>query len=152
CGGLTILTSSPYALCHQLSNGAEVSIMPPPQAAINAGSGPRNPSTLTADSLSARFDPNVVAKIRQPAETAAITAASWSAMCAGVQKVSRPTDMCQEMSQYSPTITEVVASIIDQTYQGIVSMRDAAPTRSAIRGAATAEEVGEIALAIGVSP
>src|SRR5256885_12009280 len=24
CGGLTIFTSSPYALCHQLSNGAEV--------------------------------------------------------------------------------------------------------------------------------
>ena len=29
--------------------------------------------------------------------------------CAGVQKVSRPMDMCHEMSQYTPTITHSAA-------------------------------------------
>src|SRR2546421_12823321 len=47
CGGLTIFTSSPYALCHQLSNGAEVSIAMQPHVAINAPSGPRNPQIFT---------------------------------------------------------------------------------------------------------
>src|SRR2546421_8352003 len=47
CGGLTIFTSSPYALCHQLSNGAEVSIAMQPHVAINAPSGPRNPPIFT---------------------------------------------------------------------------------------------------------
>ena len=31
CGGLRILTSRPYALCHQSSKGAEVSIAMAPQ-------------------------------------------------------------------------------------------------------------------------
>ena len=29
--------------------------------------------------------------------------------CAGVQNVSRPIDMCHEMSQYTPTITHAAA-------------------------------------------
>jgi hypothetical protein len=52
CGGLMILTSSPYALCHQLSNGADVSIASAPQTQTHAPSGARNPqnSTLCARS------------------------------------------------------------------------------------------------------
>ena len=34
-----IFTSSPYALCHQLSKGAEVTIMMVPQMQIHAPSG-----------------------------------------------------------------------------------------------------------------
>src|SRR5579863_203159 len=40
------------------------------------------------------------------------------AMWAGVQNVSRPIDMCQEMSQCPPIIAEVTAATVDQTYQG----------------------------------
>ena len=47
CGGLTIFTSSPYALCHQLSNGAEASIAKVPQTVIHAPIGPRNPQKCT---------------------------------------------------------------------------------------------------------
>jgi pteridine reductase len=39
--------------------------------------------------------------------------------CAGVQNVSRPIDMCQEMSQYKPTDVAVTAAAEAQTYQGI---------------------------------
>ena len=41
-----IRTSRPYALCHQLSNGADVSIAPQPQMQIHAPSGARNPQKL----------------------------------------------------------------------------------------------------------
>src|SRR5215467_4876240 len=37
---------------------------------------------------------------------------------AGVQNVSRPIPMCQEMSQYRPTVVEVTASTDAQRYQG----------------------------------
>ena len=40
CGGLMIFTSSPYALCHQSSNGVDASIATPPHAQMNAPSGP----------------------------------------------------------------------------------------------------------------
>src|SRR2546427_761887 len=38
--------------------------------------------------------------------------------CAGVQNVSRPMDICQEISQYPPMTTETTAAKSDQTYQG----------------------------------
>ena len=41
------------------------------------------------------------------------------AMCAGVQKVSRPIDMCQEMSHSPPIFAETMAAIELQMYQGI---------------------------------
>src|SRR5262245_7730482 len=47
CGGLMILTSSPYALCHQSSNGAETSIATPPQAEMKAPIGPESPQIRT---------------------------------------------------------------------------------------------------------
>src|SRR6516164_1802654 len=53
CGGLKISTSSPNELCHQLSNGAEVTIVTPPQAVRNAPSGPRNPQTFTEEDCTA---------------------------------------------------------------------------------------------------
>src|SRR5580700_1744726 len=42
-------------------------------------------------------------------------------MCAGVQKLSRPIDMCHEMSQCPPIKLEVIPPITNQTVQGIDS-------------------------------
>jgi hypothetical protein len=53
CGGLMILTSSPYALCHQSSNGAEVSIANAPHTHTHAPSGARKPQKLTLCARSA---------------------------------------------------------------------------------------------------
>jgi len=60
-------------LCHQSSNGAEVIIAIPPQAAMNAPSGPRNPQILTEASRSGESVWNVVERIRNPHEMPAIT-------------------------------------------------------------------------------
>ena len=62
CGGLSTLTSSPYALCHQLSKGPEAIMAKPPQAQRNAPSGPRKVHSDTAASRAARFRPKVVAR------------------------------------------------------------------------------------------
>src|SRR5437016_12262728 len=102
CGGLTIFTSSPYALCHQLSNGAEVSIAMQPHVAINAPSGPRNPQIFTDLLCMAVSPPNVAVRIMYPHAMPTSTPVSWIRMCAGVQNVSRPIDMCQEMSHCPP--------------------------------------------------
>src|SRR5437773_11486550 len=40
------------------------------------------------------------------------------AACAGVQKVSRPIERCQEMSQMMPTFALVAATSVAATYQG----------------------------------
>ena len=39
-------------------------------------------------------------------------------MWAGVQKVSRPMERCQEMSQWMPVMAQVTAATAHQTYQG----------------------------------
>src|SRR5271163_2923850 len=49
--------------------------------------------------------------------------------CAGVQKVSRPMDMCQEMSQYKPITVDVTASAELHTYQGTAAVSAAATAR-----------------------
>lgn len=41
-------------------------------------------------------------------------------MCAGVQKLSRPIERCQETSQCAPIATEVTATAAHQRYQGIL--------------------------------
>src|SRR5438094_392652 len=64
CGGLRILTSSPYAPCHQLSNGADVIMATPPHAQMNAPSGPRNPHIEIDTSRSGEFFRSVVERIR----------------------------------------------------------------------------------------
>src|SRR5439155_25121847 len=99
CGGLTILTSSPYALCHQLSNGADVSIAPQPQTQIHAPSGARNPQKGTAAARSTAVPRNVVLSATYPELSPAINPPAWINRCAGVQKLSRPIDMCHEISQ-----------------------------------------------------
>src|SRR5438132_14361356 len=40
------------------------------------------------------------------------------AACAGVQKVSRPIERCQEMSQMMPNFALVAATSVAATYQG----------------------------------
>src|SRR5260370_1072453 len=109
CGGLTICTSNPKESCHQLSKGAEIIMVAPPQAARNAPKGPRNPHTRTEASRAVASAANVVCRIKYPQESAASKAPNWIARCAGVQNVSRPMVMCQEMSQYSPKTMEVMA-------------------------------------------
>src|ERR1700690_3702626 len=89
CGGLTIFTSSPYALCHQSSNGADASIANVPQMVVHAPSGPRNPQKRTV--ADASLPPNVVRKTTYPHEMPAQIAATYSSTCGGVQIVSRPT-------------------------------------------------------------
>ena len=104
-----IRTSSPYALCHQLSNGADVSIAPQPQTQIHAPSGARNPQKLTPAFRSASVPKNVVLIATYPELRPAIRPPAWMSRCAGVQNESRPIDMCHEMSQYTPTITHAAA-------------------------------------------
>ncbi len=41
------------------------------------------------------------------------------AICAGVQKVSRPMERCQEASQCMPKTAEAREATTHQTYQGI---------------------------------
>ena len=64
CGGLMMRTSSPYALCHQSSNGAEASIATPPHAQMKAPSGPDRPQMRTLTSFSGDAPPKVVVRIR----------------------------------------------------------------------------------------
>jgi hypothetical protein len=64
-GGLMIFTSSPYALCHQLSNGADVIIMIVPQMHTHAPSGAwKNLQNLTDIARSAAEPANVVLNAR----------------------------------------------------------------------------------------
>src|SRR5690348_589348 len=99
CGGLMIFTSRPYALCHQLSNGADVSIAPQPQTQIHAPNGARNPQKLTDASRSACVPKKVVLMATYPELIPAMSPPAWISRCAGVQNESRPMDMCHEMSQ-----------------------------------------------------
>src|SRR5437773_11867836 len=56
------------------------------------------------------------------------------AACAGVQKVSRPIERCQERSQMMPTFALVAATSVAATYQG----RCAASGGAGVAGAAAA--------------
>src|SRR5260370_28506096 len=49
---------------------------------------------------------------------AAITPQAWIARCAGVQKVSRPMERCQETSHAPPMEAEVTARAPNHRYQG----------------------------------
>ena len=60
CGGLMMRTSMPYALCHQLSNGADDTMAKQPQMATQAPSGALKPQKLTDASCAATEPPNVV--------------------------------------------------------------------------------------------
>src|SRR5262249_42804757 len=102
-GGLTIFTSRPYALCHQLSNGAEVTITKGPQIVTQAPSGPRNPQNRTDSARCSGVPRKVVCSTNQPQLEPAMMAPSCSRKCGAVEKVSRPMVLCQEMSQRSPT-------------------------------------------------
>ncbi|MSR35492.1 MAG: hypothetical protein EXR95_02445 [Gemmatimonadetes bacterium] len=110
CGGDSTFTSSPYALCHQSSNGADVIIVSVPQIATHAPSGPTKPQKRTPSSSSSRRPANVVRSTSQPHPSPAITAAACSSRCGGDQNVSRPIVRCQEMSHMSPTVIESAAT------------------------------------------
>src|SRR5271163_533556 len=53
------------------------------------------------------------------------------AMCAGVQKLSRPMERCQETSHAPPITAEVTAMIPHQTYQGTAAVRHCDPVMEA---------------------
>src|ERR1700733_3171941 len=63
--------------------------------------------------------------------TAASRPQKWTARWAGVQNVSRPMVMCQEISQYKPKVMEVTAAVPDQTCQGTAAAPLAIPAGSA---------------------
>ena len=60
----------------------------------------------------------MVARIRYAHEIPARTPQRWMAMWAGVQKLSRPMDSCQEISHCVPTTALVTAAAAHQTYHG----------------------------------
>ncbi len=126
CGGLTILTSSPYALCHQSSNGADVIMRRVPQMHTQAPSGPRNPQNRTVEARSATEPANVVRSTSQPQDKPATEAPSCSSRCGRVQNVSRPTVRCHEMSQMRPVTMHSEENIT----AAIVHVRSDAATRS----------------------
>ena len=64
--GDKIFTSSPYALCHQLSNGADAIIAKEPQMATQAPRGPRNPQKCTVPARSSSLPAKVVRRTSQP--------------------------------------------------------------------------------------
>ncbi len=66
CGGLMIFTSSPYALCHQSSNGADVTIANAPQMHTQAPNGARKPQKRTAVPRDASDPANVVDSATHP--------------------------------------------------------------------------------------
>jgi hypothetical protein len=47
-------------------------------------------------------------------------------MCAGVQKLSRPMDMCHDMSQTPPIMPETMPPTTNQMVQGIEAALDEA--------------------------
>ena len=99
-----IFSSSPYALCHQLSNGAEVTIMSVPQMHTHAPNGPRKPQKRTLAARSSGLPRNVVRSTSQTQLEPATIAATCSSTCGGDQNVSRPIVLCHDMSHNSPTI------------------------------------------------
>ena len=109
CGGLRISTSSPYALCHQSSNGTEKAMANAPQMATHAPRGPRNPQKRTERPTWASEPANVVFKTIHPQVSPATAAPICSRTWGGLQSVSRPMDMCQEMSQRRPTMMHAEA-------------------------------------------
>src|SRR5580704_15202427 len=117
-----MVTSRPYALCHQLSKGAEVIMANPPHAAMKAPSGPRKPHIFTLAALrcnAAGLWPNVVERIKKPEVRPPNTPQSWIAKWAGVQNVSRPIVWCQATSQYAPIMSEVMATSMHQIAAGM---------------------------------
>src|SRR5580700_3282593 len=117
-----MVTSRPYALCHQLSKGADVIMANPPQAAMKAPSGPRKPHIFTLAALrcnAAEPRPKVVDRIKKPEVRPPSAAQSWIAKWAGVQNVSRPMDWCQATSQYPPIMSEVMATSMHQIAAGM---------------------------------
>ena len=105
-------------MCHQLSNGADATIVAAPQTARNAPSGPRNPHTLIDAARSGAPGLNVVVRISAVPAPPAMMPPAWIRRCAGVQNVSRPIDMCHEMSQYTPARMQVTDASDVHTNQG----------------------------------
>jgi len=69
-------------------------------------------------------------------------------MCAGVQNVSRPMELCHEMSQCAPMVADVTASVAHQMYQG---MPERLWTAFDTRGLAGKVPAGAVVLAIATS-
>src|SRR5690242_2980868 len=93
----------------------------PPHAARNAPSGPRKPHMRTEQSRSGDSRLRVVLRIRYAHEIPARIPQNWMQRWAGVQKVSRPMERCQEMSQCTPAMAQVTAATEHHTYQGVVT-------------------------------
>ena len=73
CGGESTFTSRPYALCHQLSNGADAIIAMAPQMHTQAPRGPRKPQNETLAARSVAVPAKVVFRTSQPHDTPAST-------------------------------------------------------------------------------
>src|SRR4029079_66324 len=106
-----IFTSSPYELCHQLSKGAEVTIMMVHQMQIHAPSGAWKYFQKRTDLERSAGDPaNVVFNATYPQLNPATIAPICSTTRGGDQNVSRPIVRCQEISQMSPITIDADAT------------------------------------------
>ena len=127
-----IFTSNPYALCHQLSKGADVIIITVPQMHTHAPKRPteapnfhRLPTRLSRSRAASECGLQHQPAAAHPETIAAIC----SSMCGYVQKVSRPTVRCQEMSQMRPTTIQTDEKSV--VYSGQVDRRRLAVSRVA---------------------
>src|SRR4051794_26341091 len=77
---------------------------------IQAPSGARKPQKLTVAVRCTGVPRKVVRNATKPEPNPAVNPPVWIRRWAGVQNVSRPIDMCQEISQYTPPITAAAPS------------------------------------------
>src|SRR5208282_2997082 len=103
---------------------------------MNAPSGPRNPQIFTDASCVTASCPNVAVNIMYAHAIPTSTPVIWIMMCAGVQNVSRPIDMCHEISHGPPIIPLATPATMHQIVHGTLSTRARAPTRADIGGLA----------------
>src|SRR5215469_1200477 len=68
-------------------------------------------------------------------------------MCAGVQNVSRPMEMCHEISQYPPNASKVTAAARHHTYHR-TALRTVVTVRGAASGRASKVAAGEMTSSI----
>ena len=129
----------------------------PPHPAINTPSGARMPKMDTDKAPSTGFRFSVTCDTNHNPMIPATTPHKQITLCAGVQKLSRPMERCQDTSHEPPRKQEVTASAPVHRYQGTPSIATVGVCRRAGRTAPVVENCGvswaaeDIALVAGDS-
>src|SRR5205085_10677854 len=103
--------------------GAEVSMVSAPHPHRKAPSRARRPNMRTEAARAVSSPEKVVFAMRYTEVNPPAAAHNWMSRCGSVQKVSRPMDVCHEMSHTPPAIAEMVAITEVHTVQGTRSTR-----------------------------